>query len=250
MLVSHGFFFHIKNIFTLLCKNPACMNVLIVEDEKIVAKAIVRLLKKIPNINIVDVANDFAEGLEMANSDIFDIILIDVMLSDNRKREGLELCRLIRKKQKDIPIVIITGYHCAEVLEAAFSSGANDYIKKPFDSRELQLRIQNWLMMSRKIQIQEKLRYRQLVYSSKKHEFYFNNNHLLLPKKIKALLLIFLRRPGELLTQDYIQVKLWGDRDFAVNRNVRSNIQRLRRYLPRSFSVGISTVRGEGYVLQ
>lgn len=226
------------------------MNILIVEDEKPVAEALVALLKEIPNTNIVDTATTFEEGFQMASSNVFDIILIDVMLSGHCRQEGLRLCHLIRRRQKDIPIIIITGHHCSEVLERAFTNGANDYIKKPFDSRELQLRVQSWLTISRKMHVREKLQYGQLVYQPSEHEFYLAHDRLILTKKIKALLLIFLRQPEELLTREYIQAKLWGDRDLTIDRNLRSNIQRLRRVFPKSLSLKIGTVWGQGYVLQ
>lgn len=226
------------------------MNILIIEDEPSVAQALADLLKKVPSTNIVDIAHDFKHGLDMASSDVFDVILVDIVLGHNNKHEGLQLCHLIRDKRKDIPIIVITGYHRAELLEKAFLEGANDYIKKPFNSHELQIRVRRWLLMTHKIETRKELKYGELSYSPREHEFYLSHERLPFTKKIKALMLIFMRHPDELLSEEYLQEKLWGDRDLMVKRNIRSNIQRLRSLLPQHSSFGIVTMRGEGYVLQ
>lgn len=226
------------------------MNILIVEDEKIVASSIKNLLGKIPFVNFVDVALDFETAFQKALSDIFDLVLVDIFLGKDQ-HNGFELCKIIRGKNKEIPLIIITAYHSINYIEKAFSLGVNDYITKPFNHKEVELRIKRWLMLSHKIRTETKIVYHELVFCPQNSLFTFKSKKFLLSKKQKALLLIFLQKPNIILSKAYLTEKLWGDYlECDKTRNIRSNIQLLKNALPQGCRHWLKNVRGEGYILK
>lgn len=222
------------------------MNILIVEDDPIMAALLKRIMQKIAIVNIVDSALTFNEAYLRASSDIFDIILMDIYLGRNDPT-GLDLCKIIRKKDKEVIIIVITGFHSIEQLERAFEAGATDYIQKPFQRRELEIRVRQWTLMAHKVTYQDQIAYKELSYDINKNDFFLRKK-LLLTKKEKCLLSIFLKYPDRLLTNAYLQEKFWGDYDLIKKRNIRSNIQGLRNALSPFCHKWLKTVRGEGYI--
>lgn len=226
------------------------MNILIIEDESVIASSIKNLLQKIPFVNVIDIAHSFEEGFQKTNSDIFDIVLVDIFLGHDQYN-GFELCQIIRKKNEEIPLIIITGYHSIRYIEKAFSIGVNDYITKPFNRKEVELRIKRWLMLSHKINTKTEITYHDLVFKPQDNFFYFKNKPFVLSKKNKILLLIFLQKPEKVLSTVYLKEKFWGDYlNCEKGRNIRSNIQLLKMKLPLSCKNWIKNVRGEGYILK
>lgn len=226
------------------------MNILIIEDEAIIATSIKKLLKEISFVNIIDIAHSFEEGFQKATSNIFDIALVDIFLGQNQ-HNGFELCKIIRKENQEIPLIIITAYHSIRYIEKAFSIGVNDYITKPFNHKEVELRIKRWMMLSHKITTKTEIIYHSLIFKPQDNLFYFNNKPLYLSKKNKILLLIFLQKPEKILSHFYLKEKLWGDYlNCDKNRNVRSNVQLLKKAIPKECIDWIKNVRGEGYILK
>lgn len=224
------------------------MNILIVEDEPPIANALAGILKGISNVNIVQTLADVDQAKILASSGVFDAVVIDIMLGSANPKNGIELAREIRSRQPDLPLIMITGHHTMSRLEEAFAAGANDYIRKPFHLRELQLRVLRWLTLSHRFVARDQLVYGPLSYSLSEHVFRLRDEPILLTRRAKALLLIFLRHKEQLLGADLLQMKLWGDHDLTIQRNIRSNIQELRALLPAEIRGWIQTVRGQGYI--
>lgn len=226
------------------------MNVLVVEDEFRVAHSIKKALSESKLLNFIDIAHDFDSAFNKYFSGVFDIVLLDIYLG-KESLSGLDLCEKIRESDASIPIIIITSFHSIQYLEKAFKLGANDYIRKPFHSREVMLRVERWLTMKNKRTVKKQLEYKDLVYDYKTNQFYFNRTHIKLTKKNKVLLKLFIERPEELLSTLYIREKFWGDYPSVFkNRNLRSNIQSLRMSLKPYCAQWIQTCRGEGYILK
>ncbi len=226
------------------------MNILIVEDEIIVAETIKKIFKGLDNINLIDITDKFDEAYNKASSKVYDVVLVDVMLKE--KRNGIDLCSLIRQNNPNIILIVITCMTSIEYLKEAFKVGVNDYITKPFNRKELELRVNRWQQFSvNDVKVCDTIEYYELHYSIIKNRFYFNNEQLNLTKKNKELLLLFLKNPEMILSADFLQEKLWGDYYISLrNRNIRSNIQILRSVLKDHCGNWIETIRGEGYVLQ
>lgn len=224
------------------------MNILVIEDQVLVARALLKTLRNIPFVNFLETACSYQEALQKISSEVFDFFLVDICLGD-QERDGLDLCAVIREKSPDAPIVITTSLQSLSCLEQAFALRVNDYIVKPFHPKELTLRVKRWFRDNRPPNGMKSLRYGALEYDVQKHLFLWQGEPLSLSKRNKDLLLLFLREPGKLLSHQYLKEKYWGDRDERP-RNVRSSVQVLRQSLPKECSDWISTIHGEGYVFQ
>lgn len=226
------------------------MNVLIVEDDPHVAMSIKKTLLNSKLINFVDIAHDFDQAFNKFYSNVFDLFLLDIYLGQNNLT-GLDLCATIRKKNKKKPIIIITSIESIKYLEKAFKLGANDYIRKPFDSKELVLRVERWMQFSENYKIKKKIIYKDLLFDFNTNQFYFKKKQIILTKKNKILLKLFMLNPEKLLSHSYIKEKFWGDYSgISKSRNLRSNIQTLRQALKPYCSEWVKTRRGEGYILK
>ncbi len=126
--------------------------------------------------------------------------------------------------------------------------GVNDYVKKPFHPKELQLRAERWLGVRKAIQKTQNLQYHQLSYNGSLHEFHWNDKHLKLSKRQKDLLLLFLQRPEALLSHQYLEEQYWGDRG-KHSHNLRSAVRDLKQSLAPECAHLIQSRRGEGYLL-
>ena len=226
------------------------MNILILEDENFMAEHMKDIFSKLPFVNIIEIASNFKDGLHKSLSGIFDIILVDIFLGKG-DYDGLELCKIIRKNDKNIPIIIITAFNSLYYLEKAFDIPVNDYITKPFNARELEIRVKRWFFVNFNVSpAKELISYNELSYDVSKHQFFYSEKLLDLTKKNKTLLLIFMKNPEKLLDRWYLQEKLWGDISTTdKKRNIRSNIQILRKALEGKCDSWVKTVKGEGYIL-
>jgi DNA-binding response OmpR family regulator len=223
------------------------MNILIVEDEVLIARMIKKICQNIPAVNTLDIVLDYDAAIHKATSGIYDLFITDIFLG-KEKYNGLNFCEKLRALNIETPIMIITSIYSLEYLEKAFSLGVNDYIMKPFHPKELELRIHRWLKGSVS-KSSTRVVYDNLSYDPNLHEFYFEDKKIELTKREKALLLIFLRHSEKLIPTHLMKEKFWGDMS-EKNRNIRSNIQSLRKSLGNSCANWIQTVRGEGYILK
>jgi DNA-binding response OmpR family regulator len=222
------------------------MNILIIEDEPLVATSIKRIFTNVPFANIIEVAYDFDTAFTKAMSNVFDVMLVDIYLGKD-SLTGLDLCKSVRKANAEVILIIITAHNSIKYLEKAFALGVNDYITKPFSFKEVELRTKRWLLLLHKVTTENVISYQELSYSPQKDQVYFKNKSLHLTKQAKLLLFLFLKHPEQILSQVYIQEKIWGDYDTSKNRNVRSNVQLLRATLPDSCRYWIQNIRGKGY---
>ena len=123
-----------------LSKNKDIMHILVIEDEVRVAVPIKKGLEELGFSTTI--AADGTTGMRMALSGSFDLIVTDIMLPGIN---GIELCRSIRKEMPDTPIIMLTALGTTDDKIEGFDSGANDYLVKPFDFRELYVRIRELL---------------------------------------------------------------------------------------------------------
>lgn len=218
--------------------------ILIIEDEKNIARFLELELKHEQFETII--AYDGRSGLELAESEQFDCILLDVMLP---QLNGIEVCRRIRKAS-DVPILLITARD--EIMDrvSGLDAGADDYIVKPFAIEELLARIRSIMRRVQHTQKSKQLILRDLEIDVHAYEVIFENNKIELTRKEFDLLKLLVENRNHVCTRDRILETVWGF-DSEVETNVVDvYIRHLRSKLQTENTPYIETVRGVGYVMR
>lgn len=221
--------------------------VLLVEDDERLARITAQYLQK-HGLHVA-LAFDGEQALAEARRQPFDLILLDIMLP---RRDGLDVCRAIRERQ-DVPIVMLTarGEEADRVL--GLESGADDYVTKPFSSRELLARIRAHVRRARGRAgpPQGVLRAGRLVLDTAALTATLDGKAVPLTGYEFALLRAFVERPGRVLSREQLLDVAKGNAEEAFDRSVDGHISRLRHKLgddPRQPTL-LKTVRGAGYML-
>jgi DNA-binding response OmpR family regulator len=222
------------------------MKVLIVEDDKNLSKHIAKRLKE-EGYDVVQ-AYDAEEGLNYANYEDFDIIILDLMLP---KMSGFYIIESLRNKKIKTPILVLSAKDSVEDKVKGLSLGADDYLTKPFSFPELLARIQALVRRSKDIDEISKLKYHDLVMDLLKKEVYRGNNKIDLTAKEYELLKYLMENAEKIVTRNMILANVF-DIDFDIESNVVDvQIHRLRDKIDKGFDKKlIHTVRGFGYVLK
>lgn len=231
------------------------MNILIIEDDIFLAKNIKRVFKKRVITNIITLISSyegFIQELPIINS--YDIILVDIMLKDWLSKNWLDIIELLRWKNINIPIVVISWYNDIQFIDHAFRVWASDYISKPFRLKELEIRVMKWFKsycMSIMFSNSQTISYKHLAYNFNENEFYFDQEKIKLTKKSKFILFQLLIKSEQLVYENDLIDKLWWDRESIKERNLRVNILRLKKSLNEvGIKKRIHNKRGEWYMLK
>lgn len=221
------------------------MNVLIVEDEKKTANYLRKGLQE--SGFIVDAANSGNDGLYLALSKEYDLIILDIMLPEC---DGWSILTAIRKVGKKVPVLCLTARDSVDDRVKGLELGADDYLVKPFAYSELLARVRCLLRRSQTIQ-PEVIQVADLELDLVKCKATRSGQKLDLTQKEFLLLSLFVRRKGEVLPRTFIAEQIW-DMNFDSQTNVVDvAIRRLRRKVDDPFpNKLIHTVRGIGYVLE
>jgi DNA-binding response OmpR family regulator len=223
------------------------ISVLLVEDDERLARITAQYLS---NHHVhVTLAADGDEALTQAKRQAFDLVLLDIMLPG---RDGIEVCRALRQRQ-DVPIVMLTarGEEADRVL--GLESGADDYVTKPFSSRELLARIRAHVRRARGRTgpAERILRVGGLLLDVGALVASVDGKPMSLTGYEFALLRAFAERPGRVLSREQLLDIAKGSAEEAFDRSIDGHISRLRQKLgddPRHPRM-LKTVRGAGYVL-
>lgn len=232
------------------------MNALIIEDDGFLANRLKIFLKKNKSINKVHVIFSYATYLWEAHTlSHYDIVLVDIMLwKENAEKTGIDIIKHIRQKNYSIPIIVLSGLSHISWLQKAFDAWANDYLVKPFRIEELEIRVQRWYQnhICSLITIPNpKIFYYEITFDIQANAFFFWNEQLNLTKTHKYIFSIFLSLIEKPISEEYLKEKVWGDRSWRVDRNIRIHIFRLKKRLG-EFGIGlwIRNIRGEWYMLK
>src|SRR5579883_2911523 len=221
------------------------MKILVVEDDRTVAKTLQLLLSSYNYA--VDIAEDGEVGLRMADAFEYDLILLDVMLP---KLDGVSLCQHLRDRGLQTPILLLTGQGGGHQKAIALNIGADDYVVKPFDTEELIARIQALLRRASPTN-QPILSWGALSVDPSDRKVTYGNHLLALTPKEYAILELFLRNPQKTLSASAILEHAWSSLESSGEEAVRVHIKGLRQKLsaasaPKDF---IKTIHGIGYRL-
>lgn len=223
--------------------------ILLVEDEAKVAAAISTWLKE--QQFQVDVASDGAVGRHLAVSQEYDLVLLDLNLP---YVDGYELCQNIREVNHQVPIIILTAWSGIDKKLQAFEIGADDYMVKPFDLRELLVRMRAQMRRSAEKQSKTKeeiLRVADLEINPAFKSVHRAGKEIELTAKEYALLEFLVRQNGRIVSRSEITEEVW-DVNFDTGTNVVDvYITFLRRKIDRDFEPKlIHTKQGMGYYLK
>ncbi len=222
------------------------MHILVVEDERRLANLLRRVLGE--ERHTVDVAYDGASGFDLAGSDTYDLVILDLMLPG---LDGLEICRRLRAANIQVPILMLTARGAVEDRVAGLKLGADDYLVKPFAMEELLARVAALLRRGRTLDTATQLRVGDLTLDLTRHEAQRGGRVIELTAKEFALLEFLMRHPGQVLTRTQITDHVWRYDFDALSNVVDIYIHYLRDKVDRGFSHPlIKTVRGVGYKIE
>ena len=224
------------------------MKILVVEDEHKIANSIKKGLEQ--ESYAVDVAYDGEEGFDLASTEGYDVIILDLMLPN---MDGLTLCKKLRGEENvNTPILILTARGEIEDRVKGLNSGADDYLPKPFAFAELLARIKALGRRPKKT-LDTILKTGDLTLNTFTYEVKRDDKDIQLSKKEYALLEYLLRHKGSVVTKDQIINSVWNyDSDILPN-TVEVFIGYLRNKIDRSYKNKkplIQTVRGFGYKIE
>lgn len=222
------------------------MKILIIEDEYSLADAIAETLQKEKfQVNII---TNGEEGENEALTNIYDLILLDVMLP---KKDGFEILANLRQEKIDTPVIMLTAKSEMSDKLNGLENGADDYITKPFHMRELVARVK--VVLKRKINIQDTngLEYSDLKLDLGTGKMCVNDIEIAINGKELDLLEILLLNKNQIVNREIIANKIWGYNSEAEYNNVEVYVSFLRKKLKLLKSkVKIKAVRGIGYKLE
>jgi two-component system OmpR family response regulator len=217
------------------------VRVLVVEDERKLAELIARGLRE--EGHAVDVVGDGEEAVRLARSTRFDAIVLDLMLPG---LDGFSVCRQLREKRIWTPVLMLTAREAVEDRVAGLDAGADDYLAKPFSFDELVARLRA-LMRRAPVERPAQLAVGQLRLDPAAHRVWNGEDELDLSAKEFALLELFMRNTGAVLSRDQLLDGAW-DMSFERRSNVIDvYVRYLRGKIGRD---AIETVRGVGYRLR
>lgn len=220
------------------------MRVLLVEDEKPLAAALGKIFEK--NKILVDVVNDGIEGKMLSENDVYDVIILDIMLPG---MTGLEILRSIRDAGKNVPILLLTAKDDTKDKVNGLNMGADDYLVKPFVTEELIARVRALGRRPWEVYQDNMIRYANISLNINSGELYVDDVLNKLTAKEAQLLEMFIRNPGMTISKEQILDRIWGIESMAMENSVEIYVHYLRKKLDQS-NTCIKTIRGLGYVLK
>jgi DNA-binding response OmpR family regulator len=214
------------------------MKILLMEDDPVLADIVTEYLSEFYD---TDHVFDSSEAQELIDNNRYDLFIFDINVPG---QSGLELLKELRSFNDTTPAIIVTAYEDTAHLKAGFDAGAHDYVRKPFELEELQMRIENSrrlfnIEQSDPISLTETLTY----YPQKQTIEGEKGVQKLRPKDV-ALLDYFIAHPGRLVSSEELAQNIWEFDELPSDATIRSYIRRLRELVG---TEKIVTVRSMGY---
>jgi two-component system, OmpR family, manganese sensing response regulator len=222
------------------------MKILLVDDEPALAEPLSRLLTR--EGYIVDVATDGRVGSNLASGGSYDLLILDWMLP---QLSGLQICQQLRDRGDLTPVLFLTAKDTLDDRVLGLDAGADDYLVKPFELRELLARVRALLRRVQTVDLQStqsRLRVDDLELDLDNQLAYVQGRSIELSEKETQLLGYLMQHAGQVLTHQQIQAYLWGE-ETAPSSNVLAALVRLlrRKIEVKGSPELIQTVYGKGY---
>ncbi|OGG13071.1 DNA-binding response regulator [Candidatus Gottesmanbacteria bacterium RIFCSPHIGHO2_01_FULL_39_10] len=223
------------------------MRILLIEDDHTIARAIKKGLEQ--ETWAVDVAHDGIVGFDLASSESFEVIILDLMLPG---MDGTTLCKKLRSQKIHTPILMLTAKGQVEDRVEGLNSGADDYLPKPFAFVELLARVKALTRRPQR-QTETSLSVGDLSLNTQSFEVMRGGKPIILSRKEFALLAYLMQHAGKILTKEAIINHVWEYDSDILQNTVEVYIGYLRQHVDRAFPKKtplIQTVRGFGYKIE
>ena len=217
------------------------VRILLVEDDEILLDLISEYLSE--NGYDVTTSNNAKDALDLAYERNFDLLILDVKLP---KGDGFSLLSSLRELGVSAPSIFTTSLNTIDDLEKGYKSGCDDYLKKPFELKELLIRIQALLKRNFSHNNDEKVVIsNELSFHPQSKILSKNGEKISISSKESDLLALFLQNKGKILTKDEIFNKIWKFDEEPSELSLRVYIKNLRQILGKE---AILNKRGDGYI--
>lgn len=223
------------------------MRILVVEDDKEIQELITYFLIK--EGYEVDRASDGLEGLKLLKENKNELVVLDLILPNLDGKNFTKIVRDISSEYGEPVIIMLTAKTEIEDVLDGLEIGADDYMKKPFDPRELVLRIKKFLKTTDREIKNERYRFKDIEIDESRHIVIANGEEVELSKKEYDLLLLLVKNKDLVITRERILDKVWNSNYYTGDRTVDVYISKLRDKIP-ELSECIKTVKGVGYKLE
>ena len=221
------------------------MRILLAEDDKSLSHAIETILKK--NNYAVDIVFNGRDALAYLESDLYDAVILDIMMP---YIDGITVLKTVRKHNNHVPILLLTAKHQIEDKVEGLDAGANDYLTKPFDFRELLARLR-CIMRVPEVQNSNTLRIGNVTLDDVTCVLSTPLGSYQLANKEFQMMKLFMSSPGQIISADRFLEKIWDMDSSAEMNTVWTYVSYLRRKLEAiSANVQITTKRNLGYALE
>ncbi|MDX2232155.1 MAG: two-component system response regulator RppA [Leptolyngbyaceae cyanobacterium bins.349] len=220
------------------------MRILLVDDETEMVDPLSRILSR--EGYTVDVAYDGDRGSQLATQQPYDLLILDWMLP---QRSGLEICQQVRSQGNSTPVLFLTAKDTIDDRVQGLDAGADDYLVKPFELRELLARVRALLRRPTILEpVAKRLSVGDLELDAANQLAYRAGREIELSEKESQLLEYLMRHPNQVVTHEQIHQHLWGEASQPTSNALAAQIRLLRRKIERTGeSPLISTVYGKGY---
>ncbi|MBR6801357.1 MAG: response regulator transcription factor [Eubacteriaceae bacterium] len=220
------------------------MRILLVEDEIGIAEPLCKLLEK--NNLPTDVVYDGLSGFIQAKKNIYDVIILDIMLPE---MNGLEVLKKIRDLGLHTPVLLLTAKDSVDDKVRGLELGADDYLTKPFSAKELIARVRALSRRRPEIVESNKISFGDITLNPNNATLSVGNDVQGLTAKEVHILDILIRNANNVVSKEHLLDTVWGFESDAIDNTVEIYIHYLRKKLQNSKSVRIKTKRGLGYSL-
>ena len=220
------------------------MRILVVEDEHLIANSIKKGLEQ--ERFAVDVSYTGNDGYDLASTEDYDLIILDLMLPE---MDGMTICKELRKNNIHAPILMLTAKGQIQDKVQGLDAGADDYLLKPFAFKELLARVRA-LVRRPKTALDQILKISDLELDTKSFTVKRKNKTISLSNKEFSILEYLIRNANKILTKDQIIAHVWDYDANILPNTVEVNIKNLRNKVDKpfkNFKPLIQTVRGFGY---
>ncbi|WP_066644581.1 response regulator transcription factor [Christensenella timonensis] len=219
----------------------ANQNILIIDDDKNIREVVKLYLRK-EGYEVTEAA-DGAIGFDLFMGRPYDLVLLDIMMP---VQDGIETMKKIREKS-NIPVIMLTAKGDTFDKVLSLELGADDYVVKPFDPKELVARVKAVIRRSTQEEKTDVLEYTDLKIDIQNYQVIYRGKELQMPPKEIELLHFLAARPNKVFTRDQLLEQVWGFEYFGDSRTVDVHIKRLREKFDDNEPWQIKTVWGVGY---